>query len=97
MHKVGVSITGWGLVLMISVGVLKAIQEAKITGKNIIADMLEISKVVDEEMGGTSGALYSCATAYSFHQDIPLSDPHEQDFLLRSRNESALFCFTRAL
>lgn len=41
-------------------GVLKAIKEGKIQGKNIIEDIGVIAEVVEDDMGGTSGALYSC-------------------------------------
>jgi dihydroxyacetone kinase len=40
-------------------GILKAIQEGKIKGKNAIEDIGVIAEVVEEDMGGTSGALYS--------------------------------------
>jgi dihydroxyacetone kinase len=30
------------------------------SGKNVIEDIKVISEVCDEDMGGTSGALYSC-------------------------------------
>nr|WPS94671.1 triose/dihydroxyacetone kinase / FAD-AMP lyase [Naematelia aurantialba] len=40
-------------------GVLKAISEGKLQGKNVIEDIKTIAEVVEEDMGGTSGALYS--------------------------------------
>lgn len=40
-------------------GILKAIKEGKIQGKNAIEDIGVIAEVVEEDMGGTSGALYS--------------------------------------
>ena len=40
-------------------GVLKAIKEGKIKGENVIEDVATIAEVVEEDMGGTSGALYS--------------------------------------
>lgn len=40
-------------------GILKAIQEGKIKGQNVIEDIGVIAEVVEEDMGGTSGALYS--------------------------------------
>lgn len=40
-------------------GILKAIKEGKIKGKNAIEDIGVIAEVVEEDMGGTSGALYS--------------------------------------
>lgn len=38
---------------------LKAIKEGKLNGKNVIEDVSVIAEVVEEDMGGTSGALYS--------------------------------------
>ena len=38
---------------------LKAISEGTLAGKNIIEDVNVIAEVVEEDMGGTSGALYS--------------------------------------
>ncbi|MBW0486208.1 hypothetical protein O181_025923 [Austropuccinia psidii MF-1] len=40
-------------------GLLQAISAGKIQGRDIIADLLQISEVVDREMGGTSGGFYS--------------------------------------
>ena len=40
-------------------GIIKAIEGGKISGKNLIADILAVADVVDSAMGGTSGALYS--------------------------------------
>ncbi|WVR05765.1 dihydroxyacetone kinase [Kwoniella sp. DSM 27419] len=39
--------------------VLKAIESGKIGGKNVIEDIGAIAEIVEEDMGGTSGALYS--------------------------------------
>lgn len=38
---------------------MKAIKEGKLNGKNVIEDISVIAEVVEEDMGGTSGALYS--------------------------------------
>jgi dihydroxyacetone kinase len=38
---------------------LKAIEGGKINGQNVIQDISVIAEVVEEDMGGTSGALYS--------------------------------------
>lgn len=46
-------------------GVLKAIREGRLTGKNVIEDVNVIAQVVEEDMGGTSGALYSQVQVYS--------------------------------
>ena len=40
-------------------GVLKAIQDGRLSGKNAISDIGVIAEVVEDDMGGTSGALYS--------------------------------------
>ncbi|ORX36613.1 putative dihydroxyacetone kinase 1 [Kockovaella imperatae] len=40
-------------------GILKAIETGNIDGKNVIRDIGTIAEVVEEDMGGTSGALYS--------------------------------------
>ncbi|WVQ71012.1 dihydroxyacetone kinase [Cryptococcus sp. DSM 104548] len=40
-------------------GVLKAIEQGKLKGQNVIDDVRVIAEVVEEDMGGTSGALYS--------------------------------------
>ncbi|KAL4063120.1 Dak1 domain-containing protein [Scleroderma citrinum] len=40
-------------------GVLKALEEGNITGEDVIGSMIVVSKVAEEAMGGTSGALYS--------------------------------------
>ncbi|KAI6125431.1 Dak1 domain-containing protein [Pisolithus croceorrhizus] len=40
-------------------GVLKALEEGKVTGEDVIGSMIAVSKVAEEAMGGTSGALYS--------------------------------------
>jgi dihydroxyacetone kinase len=40
--------------------ILKAIEDGKINGENVIQDISVIAEVVEEDMGGTSGALYSC-------------------------------------
>ena len=40
-------------------GVLKALEQGSITGEDVVGSMIAISKVAEEAMGGTSGALYS--------------------------------------
>jgi len=40
-------------------GILAAISEHKISGTNLVSDLLQISQVVNRDMGGTSGGLYS--------------------------------------
>jgi dihydroxyacetone kinase len=61
-----------------SQGVLKAIEEQKLDGKDLIQTMRQISEVADEAMGGTSGALYSyvfdfalCLILYIFIHTCP--------------------------
>ncbi|WWC99517.1 dihydroxyacetone kinase [Kwoniella sp. B9012] len=39
--------------------ILKVIESGKLAGKNVIEDIGVIAEVVEEDMGGTSGALYS--------------------------------------
>jgi hypothetical protein len=38
----------------------KAVKAGSITGTDLVADVVAIAKVAETEMGGTSGALYSC-------------------------------------
>lgn len=40
-------------------GVLKAIEEGRLKGENVVQDVKVIAEIVEEDMGGTSGALYS--------------------------------------
>lgn len=40
-------------------GVLKAIKEGKIKGDDVVGSLIAIAHVAEEQMGGTSGALYS--------------------------------------
>ncbi|WVN85868.1 dihydroxyacetone kinase [Cryptococcus depauperatus CBS 7841] len=40
-------------------GVLRAIHEGRLKGENVIEDVRVIAEVVEDDMGGTSGALYS--------------------------------------
>lgn len=42
-----------------SKGVLKVLSQGVIMGGDVVNSMIAISKVAEEEMGGTSGALYS--------------------------------------
>lgn len=42
-----------------SKALLKAIKDGKLNGKNVIEAISVIAEVVEEDMGGTSGALYS--------------------------------------
>jgi dihydroxyacetone kinase len=39
--------------------VLKAIKEGKVKGDDMVGSMIAIAGVAEEQMGGTSGALYS--------------------------------------
>jgi triose/dihydroxyacetone kinase / FAD-AMP lyase (cyclizing) len=39
--------------------VLADIESGKISGQNVVGSMIAISKVAEEQMGGTSGAIYS--------------------------------------
>ncbi|KIO16146.1 hypothetical protein M407DRAFT_247057, partial [Tulasnella calospora MUT 4182] len=40
-------------------GVLKALSDGRISGEDVISAVMTLAEVVDERMGGTSGALYS--------------------------------------
>lgn len=40
-------------------GVLKAIEEGRLKGENVVQDVKVIAEIVEDDMGGTSGALYS--------------------------------------
>lgn len=40
-------------------GVLDAMQAGKVTGQNVLRDIVAIADVAEEVMGGTSGSLYS--------------------------------------
>ncbi|KAH9840217.1 dihydroxyacetone kinase [Rhodofomes roseus] len=40
-------------------GVLKALESGQITGEDVVGSVIAVSKVAEEQMGGTSGALYS--------------------------------------
>ena len=39
--------------------VLKALQEGRISGEDAVMSAITVSKIAEEQMGGTSGALYS--------------------------------------
>lgn len=39
--------------------VLRAIKEGRISGEDIVSSLIAISQVAEEQMGGTSGALFS--------------------------------------
>ena len=40
--------------------VLKDLQEGRISGEDVTRSVIAVAKVAEEQMGGTSGALYSC-------------------------------------
>ncbi|EPT00901.1 hypothetical protein FOMPIDRAFT_1023465 [Fomitopsis schrenkii] len=40
-------------------GVLKALQSGSVSGQDVVGSVIAVSKVAEEKMGGTSGALYS--------------------------------------
>ncbi len=42
------------------VAVLKGLQAGRISGDDVVRSVIAIAQVAEEEMGGTSGALYSC-------------------------------------
>lgn len=39
--------------------VLRAIEEGRVSGRDIVSSLIAISQVAEEQMGGTSGALFS--------------------------------------
>lgn len=41
------------------IGVLKALQSGSVSGQDVVGSVIAVSKVAEEKMGGTSGALYS--------------------------------------
>jgi len=45
--------------VFVLLGVLAKIDSGDISGNDLVASILSISKVAEEAMGGTSGALYS--------------------------------------
>ncbi len=69
--------------------VLKAIDTGKLKGQNVIEDIDVIAEVVEEDMGGTSGALYSSTTA-TFGRVSSLI--WLQNLLCWSRNGTARCC-----
>ena len=49
---------GMGLTVTL-VAVLKDLKEGRITGEHVPKSVIAIAKVAEEQMGGTSGAIYS--------------------------------------
>ena len=45
--------------IFVLLGVLAKIESGDISGDDLVRSILNISKVAEEAMGGTSGALYS--------------------------------------
>lgn len=39
--------------------VLQTIKEGKVSGEDVVSSLIAISQVAEEQMGGTSGALFS--------------------------------------
>jgi hypothetical protein len=58
------------------------------SGKNVIEDIKVISEVCDEDMGGTSGALYSCVPTVRFRQVMSDLADSGKDLLRRFGNIS---------
>ena len=46
------------------VAVLKDLKEGRITGEHVPKSVIAVSKVAEEQMGGTSGAIYSCVLSH---------------------------------
>ncbi|KIJ65709.1 hypothetical protein HYDPIDRAFT_187408 [Hydnomerulius pinastri MD-312] len=80
-------------------GVLKALQEGTVTGEDVVSSVITISKVAEEAMGGTSGALYSIffsslAQALA-HSSATTATPEVWSNALRSAL-ARLYSYTRA-
>jgi dihydroxyacetone kinase len=69
--------------------VLRTIEEGKVSGEDIVSSLIAISQVAEEQMGGTSGALFSwvLSPAYCIAKYQTVS----KDFLLFPRSRSAFF------
>ncbi|KAG6330560.1 hypothetical protein ID866_8528 [Astraeus odoratus] len=80
-------------------GVLKALREGNINGEDVVGSMIAISKVAEEAMGGTSGALYSIffsALAQSLmHTQSNVTSPEIWSRALQSALDR-LYSYTRA-
>ena len=46
------------------VAVLKDLKEGRITGEHVPKSVIAVAKVAEEQMGGTSGAIYSCVLSH---------------------------------
>ena len=49
---------------MTLVAVLKDLKEGRITGEHVPKSVIAVAKVAEEQMGGTSGAIYSCVLSH---------------------------------
>lgn len=47
------------------VAVLREVEAGRISGEDVVGSMIDISRVAEEQMGGTSGALYSCVPSHA--------------------------------
>lgn len=47
------------IMTIVLLAVLAEIKSGKVSGKDVVGSMIAISKVAEEQMGGTSGAIYS--------------------------------------
>jgi len=54
-----VSIKERNVLISVYLAVLRAIKSGRLTAENAITFVLTVAEIVDEDMGGTSGALYS--------------------------------------
>ncbi|KAF7983385.1 hypothetical protein HWV62_22391 [Athelia sp. TMB] len=78
-------------------GVLSRLESGQINGQDIVGSTIEIARVAEEHMGGTSGALYSIffsALAQGI-EAAPVNDPTIWPFALRYALEK-LYTYTRA-
>lgn len=70
---------------------LNALNQGVITGSDVVNSMIAISKVAEEKMGGTSGALYSCVSNLVCFQ-TPTQDVSCLDRIFFSSLAQALAC-----
>ncbi|KAI6044289.1 dihydroxyacetone kinase [Pisolithus marmoratus] len=76
----------------------RALEEGKVTGEDVIGSMIAISKVAEEAMGGTSGALYSIffsALAQGLAGTSTIATPDVWSSALNSALDR-LYTYTRA-
>lgn len=53
--------------------VLKDLKDGRITGEDVPKSVIAVATVAEEQMGGTSGALYSCVPLFQLSFAFPVS------------------------